>query len=228
MNATDLPALAFQMVRYFPHYVMLVLFPLVVRVTAERFLDIRPEVACTITSYEFAFRDFVLAVLYYPLFEELIFRGLPYLVFGFYGIVLGSLTWAVMHPAWQLFLVQSYSLRKKIAFTVTTLSYYLCNAVFYSMIWMGGFGLVAVLYHMAHNGWLTALDFLREIELPAPWKKYQFVSKKGAPPRPAGGIKRKEESVPRFVVRKTIKSLSDEVRGAGSFSFVVRKVKNRD
>lgn len=227
MNIPELFTLSSLMVYYFPYYVMLVLLPLVLRATIERFMGIRPELAC-VATYESAFKDFVLTVLYFPLFEELLFRGLPYFIFGFYGIILGSFVWTVMHPAWQLFLIQSFPLRKKIAFTATSFSYYLCNAIFYSMIWLDGFGFVAVLYHMAHNGWLTVTDLLREVELPAPWKKYQFVSKKGISPRPVRGIKKKEEFVPRFVVRKTVKSLTDEVRETSNFSFVVRKVKNRD
>ena len=240
--------LLYQMLYYFPWYVGLVLIPMVIRVVVERAIGIRPEtfegkVSAPLLpfnmSYEAAFRTVTITVLYYPLFEELLFRGLPYLFFGFLGVVIGSLVWVVMHPAWQLQYLSAFPPRKKIVFTITSSSYYATNAVFYSMMWLNGAGLAAILYHIIHNGWLTLGDIIKEIELPAPWKHYKFIRRQPigeeAPPsfklfrKPKPREEPEEQELPlRFVVRKTKRSLADEVEEAKSFMFVRRKVKNEE
>ena len=179
-----------QMAYFFPWYVALVLVSAVARIAIERAAGIRIEdftnsVLDSGVTYESAFKDVVLVVLYFPLFEELVFRGLPYLLFGTLGIVVGSAVWVSMHPAWQLQYVRSLPLRKKVLFTITSTAYYTSAATFYSMMWVAGAGLASILYHIAHNGWLTLVDLLKEVELPAPWKKYRFV-------RPAvAGVKKR-------------------------------------
>jgi len=243
----DLWTLLYQMLYYFPWYVGLVLVPMVIRVGVERAIGIRPEVfedkvstplLPLNMSYESAFRTVTLTVLYFPLFEELVFRGLPYLFFGVLGIALGSAVWAIMHPAWQLQYLSSFPLRKKIIFTLTSSSYYALNAVFYAMMWLSGAGLVAILYHIIHNGWLTLVDMIKDVELPTPWKRYKFIRKNpvsGEKP-PSVKLRRKsksssgeEEEVPlRFVVRKSRRSLSEEAEEARNYVFVRRKVKNEE
>jgi len=247
--AVDGWTLLHQMLYYFPWYVGLVLIPMVARVTIERAVGIRPEtfedrvspLLPMDMSYEAAFRTITITVFYYPLFEELLFRGLPYLFFGTLGVVIGSVVWVVMHPAWQLQYLSAYPLRKKIVFTLTSSGYYVANAVFYSMMWLNGAGLAAILYHVIHNGWLTLGDIIREVELPAPWKKYRYVRKqpvadeaprilrllRRSKPKPRREVEG-EELMPelRFVVRKTKRSLADEVEEAKSFMFVRRKIKN--
>ena len=235
--------LLYQMLYYFPWYVGLVLIPMVFRIVIEKSIGVRPEDFETKISspllpinmsYEAAFRTVILSVLYYPLFEELLFRGLPFFFFGYLGVVLGSIVWITMHPAWQLQYLSDFSLKKKIIFTITSSAYYTANAVFYSMMWLNGAGLCAILYHIIHNGWLTLGDIIREVELPTPWKRYKFVRKhpvgEEAPPslRLLRRKKKPEETeVPmRFVVRKTRRSLSDEAEEAKKFMFVKRKVKN--
>jgi len=247
--------LLYQMLYYFPWYVGLVLIPMVIRVTIERAIGIRPETfegrvsplpflpLELDMSYEATFRTITITVLYYPLFEELLFRGLPYLFFGTLGLVIGSIVWVAMHPAWQLQYLSSYPLRTKLLFTATSTFYYATNAVFYSMMWLNGAGLCAILYHIIHNGWLTLGDIIKEVELPAPWKKYRYVRKQpiaDETPRilrlfrrsktkpKALEYSRKEEQLPelRFVVKKATRSLSDEVEEAKSLMFVRRKVKN--
>jgi len=227
-----------QMAYFFPWYVALVLVPAAVRIVIERVAGIRVEefmdtVLGIGVTYESAFKDVVLVVLYFPLFEELVFRGLPYLLFGTLGIAVGSAVWVVMHPAWQLQYVRALPIRKKVLFTVTSTAFYACTAAFYSMMWVAGAGLAAILYHIAHNGWLTLADLLKEVELPAPWKKYRFVR-----PAVAGVKKRKvvkeerkeereekeeESGVMRFVVRKSTRSLSQEVEEVKKYIFVRRK-----
>ncbi|RLF08518.1 MAG: hypothetical protein DRJ60_00205 [Thermoprotei archaeon] len=248
--AVDGWTLLYQMLYYFPWYVGLVLIPMAIRVAVERAIGIRPEafegkVSAPLLpfdmSYEVAFRTVTITALYYPLFEELLFRGLPYLFFGFLGVIIGSLVWVVMHPAWQLQYLSAFPLRKKIIFTLTSSSYYVANAVFYSMMWLDGAGLAAILYHIIHNGWLVFGDVIRQVELPTPWKRYRFVRRhpigEEAPPsfrlfkkfrKPAKGDEPEEKLPLRFVVRKTRRSLADEVKEAKSFMFVRRKVKNEE
>ena len=246
--------LLYQLLYYFPWYVALVLVPMVIRVTVERAAGIRPETfESKITpllpidmSYEAAFRTITVTVLYYPLFEELLFRGLPYLFFGTIGVIIGSIVWVVMHPAWQLQYLSSYPLRTKLLFTATSTGYYAANAAFYSMMWLNGAGLCAILYHIIHNGWLTLGDIIKEIELPAPWKKYRYVRKQpiaDETPRILRLFRRKEKELePRreiehneeedvlpelkFVVKRTTRSLNDIADEAKEFMFVKRKVKN--
>jgi len=60
---------------------------------------------------------------------------------------------------------------QKIGFTISSAAYYICAAIFFSIPWVQGFGLLAIVYHMMHNGVLTLGGIFSEIELPAPWKK---------------------------------------------------------
>jgi len=257
---TDPWTLAYQLLYYFPYYVGLVLVPMVIRVLIERSIGIRPEmfesriVPLPINmSYETAFRTIVLTVLYYPLFEELVFRGLPFLLFGTIGLAVGSTVWVVMHPSWQLQYISELPLRKKLMFTATSSGYYIANAVFYGMMWVNGAGLAAILYHIFHNGWLTLGDIIKEVELPTPWKKYRYIRKRPAvaeeskAPSPrlfrlfrrnqkpkieekdAEHGEEEELGTPlelKFVVRKTKRSLVDEVEEARNLMFVKRKIKN--
>jgi len=238
-----LSTLLYQMLQYFPWYVALVLAPMVIRILIERALGIRPEIFETRISplpminmsYETAFRTVTLTALYYPLFEELLFRGIPYLLFGTVGAVIGSVVWVLMHPAWQLQALSDFPLWKKIAFTVTAAFYYASSAAFYTMMWLDGDGLCAILYHTFHNGWITLADIIREVEIPTPWKRYRYVRKHPVSEsypklfRKKGGEKteerEEEEMKMSFVIRKSTKSLSDEVEEAKNL-FVRRKVKN--
>jgi len=240
----------YQLAYYFPWYVALVLIPMFIRIIIERAVGIRPEEfegrADLAVAYETAFRAFVLTVLYYPFFEELLFRGLPYFFFGTPGVALGSFVWVVMHPAWQLQYLSSEPTRKKLVFTVTSTSYYVTNAIFYSMMWVDGAGLTAILYHVIHNGWLTLADMAKEVELPTPWRRFRYVRKPGAP---SAGVKlfrkfKKPEVKPaeeegsreeaggkeqlKFVVRKSRKSLAEEAEEAREYAFVRKKVKNEE
>lgn len=233
-----------QLVYYFPHYVALVLAPMALRILAEAVIGIRPDLFDKVHSalplrnmaYEQAFRTVVLSALYYPLFEELVFRGLPYYFFGTVGVVVGSTVWVLMHPSWQLQYLTAYPLRKKIAFTVTSTLYYTANAIFYSTIWLDGAGLVAIIYHMGHNFWLTLLDIFRE-ELPIP--KFRYSKKeKEAPisikpmkisprgiklPRATKSKEEPKEHEMHFVVRKSTGSLVREVDNVRSMMYVHRK-----
>lgn len=224
------------MVYYFPWYVGFVLVPMVIRLAIERVMGVRSEVFYSTihsVSLESAFMEVVLAVFYYPFFEELIFRGLPYLFFGFLGVVVGSLIWVVMHPAWQLRYLSSFPLKKKVGFLLTSSWYYSMNAVFYTIMWLNSAGLAAILYHMLHNGWLTFGDILKEVELPAPWKKLKRPSIRVPKPKiikkRRGTEEAGEEVVPRrFVIRKGGRSLEEEAEEVLRYVFVRRKIKNEE
>lgn len=249
---------------FFPWYVALTLVPALIHSLVVYKLGLEPESfeqsvyglfkRLLSGSYEGAFRDLVLMVFYFPLFEELVFRGLPYLLFGLPGVVVGSFVWVLMHPAWQLQYLSNRSLGKKLAFTLSATAYYALTATFYSMVWLSGAGLVAILYHMFHNGWLTLADMAKRVELPAPWKKSRYVrpaegfkttavGKKGSgligkikkalgrlvPRRRKPAVKEAEkppeEVLPMSFVRVK-KSLSDEVESIEKYTFVKTKNKN--
>ena len=177
-----------QLASYFPYYVILVLIPMLIRLGLERLAGISPDIfAARISSmpdlfptlaYETAFKEFVLSSMYYPLLEEIMFRALPMLFCGEIGLIVGSFVWVLMHPAWQLSYLRGFPLSRKILFTATTAFYYACCAVFYGMMWVAGAGVAAILYHMIHNGWLTLVDMIKKVEVPTPWKKFKYVSKK--------------------------------------------------
>ncbi|HID41660.1 MAG TPA: CPBP family intramembrane metalloprotease, partial [Pyrodictium sp.] len=166
----ELTELLLKLVYYFPYYVALVLVPMIVRVILEYYIGVRPEhferTWDLHTSYEQVFQTFVLTVLYFPLFEELVFSAIPLYLFGLTGLVIGSAVWVLMHPAWQLQHVSDLSLPRKLAFTATCTLYYSINSVFYAIIWLNGDGIIAIIYHMLHNAWLYLAVLAREIELP--------------------------------------------------------------
>lgn len=222
----DFIDLLYQILYYFPYYIMLVIIPMFIRIVIERAIGINPKmfeskIYMNIT-YETAFKSLVVSALYYPLFEELIFRGLPYYFFGYMGVIIGSSVWVVMHPAWQLQYLSSLPFRKKFLFTITSSSYYIANAIFYSLIWVNNAGLTAIIYHMGHNAWLILADIMKEIELPMPWKRYKYIK-----PLPTPSIQKQPSLSTHFVMRKTTRSLSDEVKKA-KLMFVKQKNKNRE
>lgn len=115
-------------------------------------------------------------VLYYPFFEEVFFRGVPLLIMGLPGLVVGSAVWIALHPVWQVKLVEHLPPRKKALFLLTCSSYYASCAAFYSMVWLASpplTGVVAFVYHSLHNALVTLSAYLRE--LPPPWRKSEFV-----------------------------------------------------
>lgn len=219
---------------YFPYYVALVLVPMVVRSVLERCIGVRPEYFERMwhVSYEQVFQSSVLTALYFPLFEELVFRAIPLYLFGFPGLVIGSAVWVLMHPAWQLQYISELPLSRKILFTLTTSANYTANAIFYGIIWLNGDGLVAIVYHMLHNTWIYFVVLAREIELPQipiPRRnKYRYVKPIATEvPRPQP-IEREEE-LPQltFVVRKTKRSLEEELEEpVETLTFVKRKIKS--
>ena len=169
---------------YMPLYVGLVLVPALIRTVVDTAIirispstfDLPPsrpkdERSLLSIRYEDAFSSLVGTALYAPLVEEVVFRACPYLFLGLSGLVVGNIVWVLAHPSWQLRYVSGLPLKKKIAFTINTIFYYSCAAIFFSIPWLQGYGLLAILYHMTHNGILTLGGIFHEIEFPAPWKK---------------------------------------------------------
>jgi membrane protease YdiL (CAAX protease family) len=225
----------FKILYYLPYYAILVLIPMLIRIAIEKALGIRvaeyekaldnPPFISYI-SYEYAFRNFVLTSLFYPFFEEIIFRAIPIAFLGFYGLIISNAVWVLMHPAWQLQELSGLSLKKKIAFTITSTFYYACNSAFYVMVWLAGDGLIAILYHIFHNSWLTLGEFLKKIEfsIPMPLKKYSkkygFIREKGEEE-----LKESEEEGARgrFVKVKSGAPIEELSKPLKSTKFVVKK-----
>jgi len=232
MQTIDIGTLLYQLAYYFPWYVLLVLVPLTVRGLVERALGVRPEVFEShvfpyTASFESSFRALALTVLYFPLFEELVFRGIPLLLFGWLGLIIGSAVWVLMHPAWQLQYLAHLPLGRKIAFTATSTCFYALNAVFYGMMWLDGAGLAAIIYHVAHNAWVSLVSWLRE-EVPPVWRRLKVIKRQ--PATEAKQPKRRKEDIEeldvpelKFIVKKSTRSLSDELEEANRFIFVRRK-----
>lgn len=167
---------------YMPLYVGLVLVPALIRTVIDTTVirinpssfDLppsRPRESVLTIKYEDAFASFVGTALYAPLIEEIVFRASPYLILGSGGLIVGNAVWVLAHPSWQLRYISGLPLKKKIAFTINTIFYYACAAIFFSIPWIQGYGLLAIAYHMMHNGILTIGGIFHEMEFPAPWKK---------------------------------------------------------
>ncbi|HDH45034.1 MAG TPA: hypothetical protein ENG66_06570 [Thermococcus sp.] len=166
---------------YAPLYIGLVLVPAIIRTVVDAViikippstfsLPPKQERSIMFISYEDAFSTFVGTALLFPLYEEIVFRACPYIFLGLTGLIIGNAVWILAHPSWQLRYVSGLPLNKKIGFTLSTVFYYSCCAIFFSIPWLQGFGLLSVAYHMIHNGILTLGGIFTEVELPAPWKK---------------------------------------------------------
>lgn len=243
MLPDDVWGLIYQFVYYLPSYVLLVIAPalfhtFVAIATKIEIIDVDVVedrvwlVPFTrAMTFEGAFRTFFISALLAPLLEELIFRGIPYLLFGVAGIVVGSAVWVLGHPSWQVKYIRTDSLRKKLLFVATSTIYYSCSALFYSMLWLSGAGLLALVYHAFHNGWITLIDITRRIELPPIWRRYKYVTRRPIgveeprEPRVFRELKRRlgrAEGEFRFVRRRSIPSVTAEHR---EFRFVRRKAK---
>jgi len=167
---------------YMPLYLGLVLVPALIRSVIDTVVikinpstfelpPSKPRNEILSVRYEDAFASFVGTALYAPLVEEIVFRAVPYTLLGLAGLVVGNIVWILAHPSWQLRYVSDLPLKQKLAFTANTIFYYGCASVFFSIPWLQGYGLLAIAYHMAHNGILTLGGIFHEIEFPAPWKK---------------------------------------------------------
>ncbi|MEM0459360.1 MAG: hypothetical protein QXZ31_05795 [Thermofilaceae archaeon] len=146
-----------------PAFVVFVLIPAFIRASADKLLGI--DYYLRASSFEEGFRSFVHTGLFYPLFEELLFRGLPLLLLGSTGMWFATAIWVLMHPAWQLNYLSHAPLSKKLLATATSLVYYVPSGYFYGSLWLGGAGTAALFWHTALNAVITLAEQLREVNL---------------------------------------------------------------
>lgn len=182
---------------YLPLYVALVLVPAIIRTFIDTALIKIPPSAFLLppsdnkrmsVKYEDAFASIVGSALYAPLIEELVFRAVPYLLLGMAGLIVGNIVWILAHPSWQLRYISGLTTKQKLAFTANTVFYYGCASAFFTIPWLEGYGLLAIAYHMLHNGMIVISGIFNEIEVPAPWKKEE-----GTFFRESRGVKKKLE-----------------------------------
>lgn len=145
---------------YLPHYIYLVLVPAIVRLLVEDWLGVKYyPVIFSIVLDDDKLRFLVYSVVVAPLLEEILFRGLPLYFFGIYGLILGSVAFILLHPLWQVkYVLPEYRLKM----FLTSLIYYIPSTVFFCLPWINGEGLVAVVYHMLHNLWVSILTIVYE------------------------------------------------------------------
>ncbi len=172
--------IVYKFFEYAPLYIGLVLVPALIRtffdtavikIPASSFQLPPSEREVLNVKYEDAFSSIVSTAFYAPLVEELVYRAVPYLLLGMPGLIIGNVVWVLAHPSWQLRYVTGLPTWKKVAFTINSAFYYSCAAVFYTLPWLEGYGILSIIYHMFHNGVLTIGGIFSEIEFPAPWKK---------------------------------------------------------
>jgi membrane protease YdiL (CAAX protease family) len=192
------------MLYYLPYYIILVLIPALIMGIVLRKLGISTE---SIEDPTQLYNSVVITGLYFPLFEELVFRGATLLIFGFQGLVIGNIIWVMLHPTHQLREIETEEWKKTIFF-LSSLLFYSLSAVFYSIIWLDGNGIVAILYHCAHNTFFTLADSIKDIKwrLPRiPKRKEEgpkFIKRKTSPVVSGEGLPFEEEETTLFVRRK--------------------------
>lgn len=146
-----------------PAFIVFVLIPAVIRASVDKLLGV--DYYLRASSFEEGFRSVVHTGLFYPLFEELLFRGLPLLLLGSAGMWFATAVWVLMHPAWQLNYLGQAPLSRKLAATATSLIYYIPSGYFYGSLWLGGAGAAAIFWHTALNATITMAEQLREANL---------------------------------------------------------------
>lgn len=104
-------------------------------------------------SFEEGLEAVVTTGLYYPLFEELVFRGLPYLIgLGVIGVALGTAVWVLMHPVWRLKMLPVASpTSDKLKMFAIDIADYSVSGAWLSWLWLSGWGILAIAYHIFHN-----------------------------------------------------------------------------
>ena len=145
-------------------------------------------------SFESGLEQIVVTGLYYPLFEEMVFRGLPYLLgFGVIGVGLGTAIWVLLHPVWRLKMlpVNADTGTKLKMFTIDIVDYSIAGA-WLSWLWLNGWGVLAVAYHIFHNFLVVAPQVFPE--------GFEWLSSKFKLPWPGGaGTEEKLPKTPVYV-----------------------------
>ncbi|MGC8578139.1 MAG: CPBP family glutamic-type intramembrane protease [Thermoproteota archaeon] len=221
------------LIYYFPYYVLLVLVPAVIRSILEDALKIRyyeDSIADPFTLSVDAtslYRSIVLTGMYFPLFEEVFFRLIPFYFLGAYGLILGDLVWILMHPTWQLEKIEEDGW-KKVAFFFSTTFYYALASVFYSIAWLNGDGIIAILYHMLHNTFIILASAFQEsvpkITFPTILSgSGKFVKQKGSGSTAVEKPEEMEEETPETVSSGFVKLKSSIDEGYTKNKFVKKK-----
>jgi len=143
-----------------PGFILFVLAPAVLRLMLDKLIGVDYYIYGA--SFEDALQSLTLTGFFYPFFEELTFRGLPLMLLGQPGAWLGTMIWALMHPAWQLRYLAGIETWKKVAATATSLLYYLPSGYFYLQLWAAGAGTVAIFWHMALNTTVILSEQVKE------------------------------------------------------------------
>jgi len=144
-------------------------------------------------SFESGLEQIVVTGLYYPLFEEMVFRGLPYLLgFGVIGVGLGTAIWVLLHPVWRLKMlpVNAETGTKLKMFTIDIVDYSIAGA-WLSWLWLNGWGVLAVAYHIFHNFLVVAPQVFPE--------GFEWLGSKLKLPWPGGGTEEKLPKNPVYV-----------------------------
>lgn len=169
------------LIEYLFLYVLLVLVPAIIRSVIDTVVlkipksafDLPPNTVNSVKFHSF-YSNVVSTALFYPLFEEIVFRGAPLAFTGLYGFILANAVWILMHPAWQVRYVTHLPLKTQFGFILNTAFYYTCAGTFFSYAWLKGYPLFAILFHMGHNFLVVLAGILSDVELPAPWKREEF------------------------------------------------------
>jgi len=144
-------------------------------------------------SFESGLEQIVVTGLYYPLFEEMVFRGLPYLLgFGVIGVGLGTAIWVLLHPVWRLKMLplNADTGTKLKMFTIDIVDYSIAGA-WLSWLWLNGWGVLAVAYHIFHNFLVVAPQVFPE--------GFEWLGSKFKLPWPGGGTEEKLPKNPVYV-----------------------------
>jgi hypothetical protein len=144
-------------------------------------------------SFESGLEQIVVTGLYYPLFEEMVFRGLPYLLgFGVIGVGLGTAIWVLLHPVWRLKMlpINAETGTKLKMFTIDIVDYSIAGA-WLSWLWLNGWGVLAVAYHIFHNFLVVAPQIFPE--------GFEWLGSKLKLPWPGGGAEEKLPKTPVYV-----------------------------
>jgi len=83
------------------------------------------------TSMRVNHEFYVAAVLVAPVMEELVFRGIPWVLGTTTGVILGSILWTLLH--------------------LRSAPVVLVSVPLYLKLWLGGFWIEAILVHAVHN-----------------------------------------------------------------------------
>lgn len=119
-----------------------------------------PDLYFAIPTFDKMLEGFVSVVLYAPLVEELLFRGLPSIFFGVVGIIAGTIVWAAAHLPSRVARLNSYPLRVQKLAALVLFVQFLAMGIYFSWLWIIGAGLIAVIMHFINNALVFAMSYI--------------------------------------------------------------------